>query len=35
VGNPVDFSFRIKFYDSKRDITNYFWKARPVVGEVS
>lgn len=30
VGNPVDFSFRIKFYDSKRDITNYFWKAIPV-----
>jgi len=35
VGNPVDFSFRIKYYDSKRDITNYFWKARPVLGEVS
>lgn len=29
VGNPVDFSFRIKFYDPKRDITNYFWKATP------
>ncbi|MGQ9475077.1 MAG: hydroxymethylglutaryl-CoA synthase family protein [Actinomycetota bacterium] len=34
VGMPVDFSFRIKFYDSKRDITNYFWKAIPAVGEV-
>jgi 3-hydroxy-3-methylglutaryl CoA synthase len=35
VGNPVDFSFRIKFYDPKRDITNYFWKAIPAVEEVS
>lgn len=34
VGNPVDFSFRIKFYDSKRDITNYFWRAIPAVEEV-
>jgi hydroxymethylglutaryl-CoA synthase len=34
VGDPVDFSFRIKFYDSKRDITNYFWKAMPAVEEV-
>lgn len=34
VGMPVDFSFRIKFYDPKRDITNYFWKAIPAVGEV-
>ena len=30
VGNPVEFSFRVKLYDSKRDITNYFWKAVPV-----
>jgi hydroxymethylglutaryl-CoA synthase len=30
VGKEVDFSFRIKFYDAKRDITNYFWKAVPV-----
>ncbi len=34
VGNPVEFSFRIKYYDSKRDITNYFWKAVPAVEEV-
>lgn len=34
VGNPVDLSFRIKFYDSKRDITNYFWKAVPAIEEV-
>ena len=34
VGNPVEFSFRIKFYDPKRDITNYFWKAIPAVEEV-
>ncbi len=34
VGMPVEFSFRIKFYDPKRDITNYFWKAIPAVGEV-
>lgn len=34
VGMPVDFSFRIKFYDPKRDVTNYFWKAIPAVGEV-
>jgi 3-hydroxy-3-methylglutaryl CoA synthase len=34
VGMPVEFSFRIKFYDPKRDITNYFWKAVPAVGEV-
>jgi 3-hydroxy-3-methylglutaryl CoA synthase len=30
VGNPVEFSFRIKLYDEMRDITNYFWKAVPV-----
>ena len=35
VGDPLDFTFRIKFYDPKRDIVNYFWKARPVLGEVS
>jgi len=34
VGKPIDFSFRIKFYDEKRDITNYFWKAVPDAGEV-
>jgi hydroxymethylglutaryl-CoA synthase len=34
VGNPLDFSFRLKFYDPKRDITNYFWKAIPAVEEV-
>jgi len=34
VGNPVDFTFRIKRYDSRRDITNYFWKAIPAVEEV-
>jgi hydroxymethylglutaryl-CoA synthase len=34
VGNPVDFSFRTKFHDPKRDVTNYFWKAIPAVGEV-
>jgi len=30
VGNPVEFSFRVKLFDPKRDITNYFWKATPV-----
>ncbi len=29
VGDPVDFSFRIKYYDKMRDITDYFWKAVP------
>lgn len=33
VGKPVEFTFRIKFYDSKRDITNYFWKAVPISEE--
>jgi hydroxymethylglutaryl-CoA synthase len=33
VGNPIDFSFRIKYYDDVRDITNYFWKAVPVTEE--
>jgi len=30
VGMPVSFSFRIKFYDQRRDITAYFWKAIPM-----
>jgi 3-hydroxy-3-methylglutaryl CoA synthase len=34
VGKPVDFSFRVKLYDPKRDITNYFWKAVPAMEEV-
>ena len=29
VGGPVDFSFRVKYYDAMRDITDYFWKAVP------
>jgi 3-hydroxy-3-methylglutaryl CoA synthase len=33
VGKSVDFSFRIKYYDAMRDITNYFWKAVPVAEE--
>src|SRR5450756_155647 len=33
VGKPVEFSFRIKYYDAMRDITNYFWKAVPVAEE--
>ena len=33
VGKQVEFSFRIKFYDSRRDITNYFWKAVPIAEE--
>jgi 3-hydroxy-3-methylglutaryl CoA synthase len=35
VGKAVEFSFRIKYYDSKRDTTFYFWKAVPVQEEVS
>lgn len=35
VGKPVEFTFRIKYYDPKRDITFYFWKAVPVAKEVS
>ncbi|MBN1289296.1 MAG: 3-hydroxy-3-methylglutaryl CoA synthase [Actinobacteria bacterium] len=35
VGKAVDFTFRIKFYDKVRDVTNYFWKAVPVAGEVN
>jgi uncharacterized OB-fold protein len=34
VGMPMEFSFRIKLYDPKRDVTNYFWKAVPVPEEV-
>lgn len=29
VGAPVTFSFRRKYYDEKRDIHGYFWKAVP------
>ncbi len=29
VGAPVSFSFRKKYYDEKRDIHGYFWKAVP------
>jgi hydroxymethylglutaryl-CoA synthase len=29
VGMPVAFSFRKKYYDQKRDIHGYFWKAVP------
>ena len=29
VGMPVAFSFRKKYYDEKRDIHGYFWKAVP------
>ena len=35
VGRPVEFTFRIKYYDPKRDTTFYFWKAIPLAGEVS
>lgn len=34
VGKPVNFSFRIKYIDTRRDIRHYFWKAVPA-GEVS
>jgi len=30
VGMKVNFSFRIKYYDERRDITRYFWKAIPI-----
>lgn len=33
VGNPVEFSFRVKHRDIQHDITNYFWKAVPVAKE--
>jgi len=29
VGMPVEFSFRVVYYDEKRDLTRYFWKAVP------
>ncbi|MGC1402413.1 MAG: zinc ribbon domain-containing protein [Thermodesulfobacteriota bacterium] len=29
-GMPVTFSFRRKYYDKKRDISGYFWKAVPM-----
>ena len=29
-GMPVTVSFRRKYYDEKRDISGYFWKAVPV-----
>jgi len=29
VGMPVHFSFRVKYFDQKRDDTFYFWKAIP------
>lgn len=31
VGMPVNFSFRIKYFDQIRDITRYFWKAVPIM----
>lgn len=34
VGRPVEFTFRIKYYDPKRDTTFYFWKAVPATKEV-
>jgi len=27
---PVSFSFRVKYYDEKRDLVRYFWKAVPL-----
>ena len=33
VGMPVTMSFRRKYFDEKRDIAGYFWKAVPVRGE--
>ena len=30
VGMPVSMSFRRKYYDEKRDISGYFWKAVPM-----
>ena len=32
VGMPVAMSFRKKYYDQKRDVVNYFWKAIPMKG---
>lgn len=34
VGMPVSLSFRLKYYDPKRDIHGYFWKAVPRREEV-
>jgi uncharacterized OB-fold protein len=31
VGLPVMMTFRQKYYDKKRDVVNYFWKALPTV----
>lgn len=31
VGKQMEFTFRIKQFDAAHDITNYFWKAMPVV----
>lgn len=33
VGRVVCFTFRIKYYDAKRDITFYYWKAVPASGK--
>jgi len=30
---PVRMSFRRKYFDEKRDISGYFWKAVPEEGE--
>jgi len=30
VGMPVEMSFRKKYYDDRRDIHGYFWKAVPI-----
>ncbi len=35
IGMPVNFSFRIKYYDANRDITRYFWKAVPITEGVA
>ncbi len=35
VGKSVNFTYRIKFYDDKRDTTFYYWKAVPESEEVS
>lgn len=34
VGMPVAMSFRKKYYDQKRDVVNYFWKAIPKKGGI-
>jgi len=33
VGMPLYFSFRIKYFDERRDIYRYFWKAIPITKE--